>query len=58
MDVEVGEEDDEGDGVANQSPVHPLGEIAVDVEGMDGVDYGKTELQLYRERKNRELGNS
>ena len=46
LDVEVGEETDEGEGVANQSVVHPLWEVAVNVERMDGVDYCKTELKL------------
>ena len=47
MNVEVGEEDDERDGVTNQCPVHPLGEVAVNVEGVDTMDDRKTELQLY-----------
>ena len=46
LDVEVGEETDEGEGVANQSVVHPLGEVAVNVERVDSVDYCKTELKL------------
>ena len=32
VDVEVGEEDDKGGCVANESVVHPLREVAVDVE--------------------------
>lgn len=30
--VEVGEEEDEGDGVGNERVVHPLGEVTVDVQ--------------------------
>lgn len=44
--VEVGEEDDEGDSVANQSPLHPEGERAACVEGVAGVPDGHVELDL------------
>lgn len=44
--VEVGEEQDERDGVRDERVVHPLGEVAVDVQGVDGVDDGQAELQL------------
>ena len=46
VDVEVCEEDDERYGIAYQAVVHPLGEVAVNVEGMAGVDDGQSELQL------------
>ena len=46
LDVEVSEEADEREGVADESVVHPLGKVAVDVERMEGMDYGKTELKL------------
>ena len=39
VEVEVGEEDDEGDGVADERVVHPFGEVTVDIDGMDSVDY-------------------
>ena len=39
VEVEVGEEDDEGDGIADERVVHPFGEVTVDVDGMDSVDY-------------------
>ena len=51
LDVEVGEETYEGEGVANQGVVHPLGEVTVDVERVDSVDYRKTELKLGRYEK-------
>ena len=44
--VEIGEEDDEGDCVTDEGVVHPLWEVAVDVERVDGVDYGQTKLEL------------
>lgn len=46
MVVEVGEEDDKGDGVANQSPLHPAGEWTAGVEGVAGVADGYVELDL------------
>ena len=46
MDVEVGEEDDERDGIANQAVVHPLGEVAVNVQRVDCMDDGQSELKL------------
>lgn len=46
--VEVGEEDDEGDGVANQGPLHPAGERAAGVEGVAGVADGHVELDLLK----------
>lgn len=45
--VEVGEEDDEGYGVANQSPLHPGGELTACVEGVAGVADGHVELDLF-----------
>lgn len=44
--VEVGEKDDEGDGVADQGPLHPGGERAARVEGVAGVADGHVELDL------------
>lgn len=44
--VEVGEEDDEGDGVADQGPLHPGGEWTAGVEGVAGVADGHVELDL------------
>ncbi len=46
MNVEVGEEDDEGYSVPNESIVHPFGEVAVNVERVDGMHDGQSELQL------------
>lgn len=46
MVVKVGEEDDEGDGVANQSPLHPGGEWAAAVERVAGMANGHMELDL------------
>ena len=46
MVVEVGEEQDEGDGVSDEREVHPFGKVAVNVERVDGVDDGQAELQL------------
>ena len=46
MEVEVGEEDDEGGGVGYEGVVHPLGEVAVDVERVHAVDDGQGELEL------------
>lgn len=44
--VEVAEEDDEGDGVADEGVVHPVREVAVDVEGQGRVADGDVELDL------------
>lgn len=54
MVVEVGEEDDEGDSVADQSPLHPGREWATCVEGVAGVADSNMELDLEMEtqRKN------
>ena len=46
MEVEVGEENDERSGIADEGEVHPLGEVAVDVERMHAMDDGQRELQL------------
>lgn len=46
MIVEVGEEDDEGDRVANQSPLHPSRERAATVERVAGMANGHVELDL------------
>ena len=51
MDVEIGEENNEGDGVAYQSVLHPLGEVAINVESICSVDDAQRELQLCRERE-------
>ena len=51
MDVEVGEQDDEGYGIAYQRVVHPFWKVAVDVQGMNSVDYSKAELELQRAEK-------
>lgn len=44
--VEVGEEDDEGDSIADQSPLHPGREWAACVEGVASVADGHMELDL------------
>lgn len=44
--VEVSEEDNEGDSVADQSPLHPAGERAASVEGVAGMANGHMELDL------------
>ena len=44
--VEVAEEDDEGDGVADEGIVHPVREVAVDVEGQGRVADGDVKLDL------------
>lgn len=44
--VEVAKEDDEGDGVADEGIVHPVREVAVDVEGQGRVADGDVELDL------------
>lgn len=44
--VKVGEEDDEGDGIANQGPLHPGREWTAAVEGVAGVADGYMELDL------------
>lgn len=49
--VEVAEEDDEGDGVADEGVVHPVGEVAVDVEGQGRVADGDMELDLRHEER-------
>lgn len=44
--VEVAEEDDEGDGIADKGVVHPVGEVTVDIEGQCSVANGHMELNL------------
>lgn len=44
--VEVGEKDDKGDSVANESPLHPVREWAASVEGVSGVADRHMELDL------------
>lgn len=51
--VEVAEEDDEGDGIADEGVVHPVGEVAVDVEGQGCVANGDVELDLRHKERNR-----
>lgn len=51
MVVKVGEEDDEGDGVTNQSPLHPGRERAATVERVAGVANGHMELDLKMEKR-------
>ena len=46
VDVEVGEEDYEGDGIADARVVHPLGKVTVNVQRVGGMYDGHTELQL------------
>lgn len=46
MDVKVGKEDYEGDGISNEAVVHPLGEVAVNVQRVSGMDDGQGELKL------------
>lgn len=44
--VEVSEQDDEGDSIANQSPLHPGGEWTACVEWVTCVADGDVELDL------------
>lgn len=53
--VEVGEEDDEGDSVADQSPLHPGREWAACVEGVASVADGHVELDLDMETQKKKL---
>lgn len=46
MVVEIGEKDDESDGIADQSPLHPGGEWTAGVEGVSSVADGYMELDL------------
>lgn len=46
--VEVGEEDDESDGVTDQSPLHPGGEWTASVEGVSCMANGHMELDLVK----------
>lgn len=48
--VEVGKEDDEGDSVANQSPLHPLRERTACVEGLGSVTDCHMELDLLNKK--------
>lgn len=48
--VEVGEEDDEGDSVADQSPLHPARERTAGVEGVASVADGHVELDLFKQK--------
>ena len=50
MNVEVSEENNEGRGIRDEGVMHPLGEVAVDVQGVHTVQSGSTKLQLRRER--------
>ncbi len=50
--IEVPEEDDEGEGVSHQTPVHPLRERAVGVQRQGRVADGDVELDL-REKTQR-----
>jgi len=54
MDVEVSEEDKEGSSIAYKGVVHPLREVAVNVEGVYSMDDTQRELQLCRGRGERE----
>lgn len=47
--VEVGEEDDEGDSITDQSPLHPGREWAACVEGVASVADGHMELDLEKQ---------
>lgn len=49
--VEVGKEDDEGDSIANQGPLHPVGEWTSGVEGVAGMANGHVELDLWSKNK-------
>lgn len=44
--IEVEEEEDEADGISDESPVHPFGEGAVGVKGQCRVPDGHMELNL------------
>lgn len=44
LDVEVGEEAYEREGIADEGIVHPLGKVTVDVERVNSVNDGQTEL--------------
>lgn len=47
MYVEIGEEDDEWYGVSNQCVMHPFGKVAINIKWVQGMNDGKTELQLH-----------
>lgn len=53
MVVEVSEKDDEGDRVADEGVVHPVGEVAVDIEGQGCVADGEVELNLRQEDRDK-----
>lgn len=44
--VEIAKQDDESDGIADEGVVHPVGEVAVDVERQSRVPDGDVELNL------------
>lgn len=48
MVVEVGKEDDKGDSITNQSPLHPERELTAGVEGVASVTNGHMELDLIK----------
>lgn len=47
LNIEVSEEDNERNSISNQSVVHPLGKITVNVERVNCMYNGQTKLQLY-----------
>lgn len=49
--IEIAEEDDEGEGVSNQTPVHPLRERAVRVQRQSRVANGDMKLDLRKKIK-------
>lgn len=49
--IEIAEEDDEGEGVSNQTPVHPLRERAVRVQRQSRVANGDVKLDLGKKIK-------
>ena len=51
VEVEVGEEYDKGCSIANECVVHPLREVAINVERMECMNDGQTELKLEKKRE-------
>lgn len=49
--IEIAKEDDEGEGVSNQTPVHPLRERAVRVQRQGRVANGDVKLDLWKKLK-------
>ena len=52
VDVEIREQNQEGDHIANICICHPARKIAVEIQRSYTVAHNKTELNLYRKEKN------